>query len=89
MADRLDRVDLPELLEAVVRALREEGAEAEADHLDSVSTCAYTTSSEYLGQVGLALRVVRDSVERRASPSTISALEEALDMVREVWPDLG
>ena len=52
MADRLDRVELPELLEAVVRALREEGAEAEADHLDSVSTCAYTTSSEYLGEVG-------------------------------------
>lgn len=89
MADRLDRPDLPALLDALVLALREEGAEAEADHLDSVLHCAYTTSSEYLGEIGLALRAIRDSLVERAHPATLAGLEEALDLVREVWPDVG
>ena len=81
--------DLAELLEGIGEALRDAGLDSEADALDSVTSGAYTSSSEWYGDLGLALVAIRGSVARRASPITLGAIDDALELVREVWPGIG
>ena len=70
-------------LERVVALARAAGFAHAADALEERLNCAYTTSSEYLGEIGLAVRRFDKSVDRRRLP------DEAQRLLSECRAELG
>lgn len=83
-----DGPDLVALLRQAVEGARAAGLDEAADALESRTTAAFTTSSEFLGEVGLAIRQFRKSARGRVPPVVDRALDECLREVRKVWPRL-
>ncbi len=81
------------LLEAVERAIRsldECGCADEATRLrELVHEGAWSSSSEMIGDIGLAILAIRDSATDRLSDEAASTLDRCMDMVRRVWPEIG
>lgn len=66
--------------------LREQGLAAQADRLAAVAGTAYSSSSELLGDYGLALRQIRSACGRKMDDTTRSAYAAAARAVRAAWP---
>ncbi len=81
------------LLEAVERAIRsldECGCADEAARLrELVHEGAWSSSSEMIGDIGLAIVTIRDYAADRLSDEAASTLHRCMDMVRRVWPEIG
>ncbi len=81
------------LLEAVERAIRsldECGCADEAARLRGlVHEGAWSSSSEMIGDIGLAILAIRDSAADRLSDEATRTLDRCTDMVRRVWPEIG
>ncbi len=81
--------DLEAGLREAIRSARAAGLGDAADELQTRCFAAYTTSSEWLGETGLAI-VEFISRTRGQIPVTLERqLYDCLAEVRKVWPDLG
>lgn len=69
----------------LAQQLRAEHAVAAAERLDSVRTSTWTTSSEWLGELGQATRAVEKG--ETLSPAARRALRRILEAVHVVRPD--
>ncbi len=86
--------DKPEnLLNAVERAIRsldQCGCADEAGRLRAlVHEGTWSSSSEMIGDIGLAILAIRDFATDRLSDEAASTLDRCMDMVRRVWPEIG
>jgi hypothetical protein len=81
--------DLVALVREAVQAARAAGLNEAADELESRTSAAFTTSSEWLGEVGLAIRQFRARERGRLPPAVQRSLDSCLAEVRKVWPRLG
>jgi len=80
--------DVCELLREAIRDARAAGLGPAADELQERTSAAFTSSSEFLGEVGLAVeRFLRR--ERGKVPADVERrLRMCLAEVRTVWPRL-
>jgi hypothetical protein len=83
------RVDITPILDEAVAALRGGGFGPEAERLVAAARTAGTSSSEILGELGLAilaeLRDVGDLLPRDAKRQ----LKRCLKEIRRTWPDIA
>lgn len=79
-------------LEALTRAmdgLRAGGFEGEAKELRRLAfDTAWTSSSEVIGEIGLAILRIQRREAGRLPAEIAKALESCMDHVRQVWPDI-
>jgi hypothetical protein len=81
-------VDLAQALREALQLARSAGLDEAADELEGRCFAAYTTSSEWLGEVGLAV-VHFLSRERGQVPVTLERrLYDCLTEVQKVWPEI-
>jgi hypothetical protein len=80
--------DLDRFITQVREALENTGRHSEAQRLARVQNMAFTTSSEWLGELGLAVLDVR---RQRELPADIDAMLERIMVraVRRAWPALS
>jgi hypothetical protein len=78
---------LPVLGEAI-EELRGAGFPEQAAALDSVRTCAFTTSSELLGEVGSSILSALAAVGSRMPRATEAKLRQCLSEIKKVWPHI-
>ena len=78
--------DLHSFIESVMRKLDACGLARAARVLEKIQITAYTTSSEWLGELGLAVRTVQQQLA--VNKSIDSDLEQIMNEVRKVWPAL-
>jgi hypothetical protein len=82
--------DSPDALNQVVTEVRAElearGLSTAARRLAEVQESAYTTGSEWLGELGVAVQAVQG--ERGLTPELRAKLEVIRGEVRRVWPGL-
>jgi hypothetical protein len=84
----LASVNVPKLLHEAIEGARTAGLAEAADELEARTSAAFTTSSEYLGEVGLAIRQFL-ARERGRMPAAVERhLKDCLAEVRRVWPRL-
>ena len=76
--------DVHAFIRVLITNLRENGLDASA--LEEVQSTAYTTSSEWLGELGLAVRKVQEQVIKDHSIS--DRLLRLMRLVHSVWPEL-
>ena len=76
----------PALREVVLR-LRQEGLREAANEFEAACFATYTSSEEWLGEVGLAIRRLRAASDRALPREVQVPLMRALRVVREVWPN--
>ncbi len=82
--------DLMKTVERAIRSLDECGCADEAARLrELVHEGAWSSSSEMIGDIGLAILAIRDSATDRLSDEAASTLDRCMDMVRRVWPEIG
>ncbi len=82
--------DLMKAVERAIRSLDECGCADEAARLrELVHEGAWSSSSEMIGDIGLAILAIRDSATDRLSDEAASTLDRCMDMVRRVWPEIG
>jgi hypothetical protein len=75
---------LYDFIEEVIRRLQAKGHDAKP--LQDVQSTAYTTSSEWLGELGVAVRrVLKQKIEDEL---IIRDLNRIVDTVHKVWPKL-
>jgi hypothetical protein len=83
-------LDSPDALNRFVSEVREQldaaGFTAAASRLASVQGAAFTTSSEWLGELGAAVNAVR--LDRELPADLRGKLEAIRAEVRRVWPAL-
>ena len=77
----------PLLREAIADA-RAAGLVSLADSLELRSSAAYTTSSELLGETGLAIIEFLRVGGAKVQPAVAAKLQECLQQVQRVWPEL-
>ena len=78
--------EIYEFIRALVGRLRSAGFVPPADTLQKVQTSAFTTSSEWLGELGLAIRAIQSD-----SPVTAALnadLERVMAVVKGAYPDI-
>ena len=81
---------LSEAAERAIRSLDECGCADEAARLrELVHEGAWSSSSEMIGDIGLAILAIRDSAATRLSDEAASLLERCMEIVRRVWPEIG
>jgi hypothetical protein len=73
-------------LHLLEQRLTEQDCARQAERLSAVSTGAYTSSSELLGDYGLAMKTVRAECWRRMDAQTREAYAAAAKAVRAAWP---
>ncbi len=82
--------DLMKTVEGAIRSLDECGCADEAARLRAlVHEGAWSSSSEMIGDIGLAILAIRDSAADRLSDDAASLLDRCMEMVRRVWPEIG
>ena len=74
-------------LREVVLQLRRDGRGAAAAEFEAACVATYTTSADWLGRVGLAIRQLRAAHDQALSREVEIPLRRALKIVREVWPN--
>ena len=79
----------PEPLDRLVAALRAQGLDPAADRLHAVASATYTTSSEFLGELGLEMARLRKAHGNSFSPETVAAFQACVKAVRLAWPTMG
>jgi len=77
----------PKLRRAIMLA-REAGLVESAGELEARAFAAYTTSSEWLGEVGVAIRRLLSRERARVPAEAAELLNECLAEVGKVWPNL-
>ena len=65
--------------------LAQTGQHPAAKELDDVLTCAFTTGSEALGEIGLALNRVRPIVEKCLDNDALVLLDSAVEGSNKLW----
>ena len=81
--------DLTGELDAVITRLRECGYVAKAEELRGiVHETAWTSSSEMLGEIGLCLLRIQQSLGRVPPAAVNESLARCLKAVRKTWPDI-
>ncbi len=82
--------DLIKTVDGAIRSLDGCGCTDEAARLrELVHETAWSSSSEMIGDIGLAILGIRDSAADRLSDEAASHLERCMEIVRRVWPDIG
>ena len=82
--------DLLADVEALIRGLGRCGFSDPARRLQElVHGTAWTTSSEMIGEIGLAVLSIQAAVSRELPRSVAADLRRVMAGVREVWPDIG
>ena len=81
--------ELTSELDAVIGNLRECGHAGKAEELRGiVHETAWTTSSEMLGEIGLCLLRIQQSLGRKPAAEVSKGLARCLKAVRKTWPDI-
>ena len=80
--------DPSRLLHDIVAGLRAIGLAEEASEFERRCFAAYTTGSEWLGEVGLAIRQLRASARAETLAPIQGLLDECAIEVSKVWPNL-
>ena len=80
--------DFQPLLKAAISEARAAGFEAAASQLEGFAFAAYSTSSELLGETGIAIKTFIESVGAAAPPTVVDKLNACLAEVRKVWPGI-
>lgn len=78
--------DLDRLVGEVSAELEARGFQSAARRLAGIQGVAFTTGSEWLGELGTAIKQMRD--ECRLPPALDARLEQIMTEVRRVWPRL-
>ncbi len=78
--------DIGTRVRQAIRLAREAGLTGSAAELERVATAAYTTSSEFLGEVGYAILQFRLREGKRVPAEADELLDECLREVGKVWP---
>ncbi len=86
MAKDSDSADLGRLIDEVRVELDAAGLGDAAGRLATFQQTAFTTGSEYLGELGLAVKEVRR--QQGIPPDLDKKLKQILAAVRGVWPTL-
>jgi len=71
-----------------MEAARAAGLAEAADELDARTSAAFTSSSEFLGEVGLGIQRFLARERSNVPVAVRQQLEECLAEVRRVWPGL-
>ena len=77
------------LLRQAIAEARSAGLSALVEDLDARSTAAYTTSSELLGEIGLAIQQFLSVGNSSVPEPIVRKLQICLEQVRHVWPDIS
>ncbi len=85
----LASVDVAKVLHEAMERARAAGLAESADELEARTSAAFTTSSEYLGEVGLAIRQFLAREGDRVPVAVQERLRDCLVEVRKVWPRLS
>lgn len=78
--------ELNDFVKDFAQRLRATGLSEPAEQLESISSTAYTTSSEWLGNLGHALRGIEN--QHSLSPELRGRFIAILDVVHGAWPSL-
>jgi hypothetical protein len=78
--------DFSPALREAIRLAREAGLTESAAALEERACAAYTTSSEWLGEVGEAILQFRAREGRRVPADVAELLDQCLREVGKVWP---
>jgi hypothetical protein len=81
--------DISPILKRIVSELRSAGLESAARELEGQCFAAYTTSSEWLGEVGAALQRFRSANRGRYSTDLDPLIDQCLREIGRVWPHFG
>jgi len=73
-------------LKAAIAEAKAAGLDAAATELEDKAFAAYTTSSELLGEHGLAIRQFLDSGGAAVPAGVKANLDRCLAEIRKVWP---
>ena len=74
------------LIDLVIEKLEARNQHDAADKLRAVQSSAYTTSSELLGELGLAVRSIQR--HHRVDAEINQSLEQIMKAVKKAWPNL-
>lgn len=77
---------LNDFISEVRAGLQAAGFQGAADRLGAIQNTAFTTGSEWLGELGLAVKEIRR--ERGIPPPLDAKLKQILKEVHRVWPML-
>jgi hypothetical protein len=78
--------DLGPRLKHAIMLARKAGLTASAADLEKRTSATYTTSSEFLGEVGEAILQFRSREGKRVPAEVADLLDECLREVGKVWP---
>ncbi len=82
-------LDLTSELDAVIDRLREYGYAGKAEELrGTVHETAWTSGSEMLGEIGLCLLRIQQSLGREPPAGVSEGLARCLKVVRKTWPEI-
>lgn len=85
----MQAADLGPALRQAIQLAREAGLRESATELERRAFSAYTTSSEWLGEVGEAILQFRGREGDRVPADVTRLLEQCLAEVGKVWPKYG
>jgi neutral trehalase len=80
-----DASTLSRFIGRVAQQLRADGALDAAEQLEAIRTSGWTTSSEWLGELGQTIRTIET---HEVSPSVRKGFRRILEAVHVVWPKL-
>lgn len=78
--------DFIPILRAAIAEAREAGLQSQCDELESRVFACYTTSSEWLGECGLAITAFKSANRKTLARSTKRQLNTCLKEIGKVWP---
>jgi hypothetical protein len=78
--------DFSPTLRQAIKLAREAGLKESATKLEERAFAAYTTSSEWLGEVGEAILQFRAREGQSVPPDVAELLDQCLREVGKVWP---
>jgi hypothetical protein len=73
---------------ALAASLRERGFAAQASRLEDILNGTWTTSTELIGELGLAVVAIRKEC-RGLTPAQKTLVRQCLKEVRKAWPGFG
>lgn len=73
---------------ALASALRDDGFTTHSSRLESILNGTWTTSSELIAELGVAVVTIRKEC-KPLNPTRRVLLKECLRQVRKVWPGFG
>jgi len=73
---------------ALAAALRESGLAAESSRLENVLNGTWTTSTELIGEHGVAVVAIRKECKSLSAPQK-ALVRQCLREVRKAWPGFG